>query len=368
MLRVEVRVQRRRLHPDPAGEVAQRQRRQSLGAGPAPRPPRGSRPWWPHAVRRAYHVIGLSNIVRSFAPRSETVNRGGETRDCRRDGHDGGRRGCAPRRDLPDARRQVGSRTRATRRSASTRRRSAARWASWSSAATKTASGCCATRGSARARWVRSGSSTASPKKQWSERFPDHGGRTTSMLGLDPPDHTRLRRLVAKAFTPKTVENLRPDIVRLTDELLDGFDGVVDVMPELALQLPMNGDRRDARHSADRSAPSCSRTCARRRRCSSSTRRSTDWTRRPRRAEIIAEHLEDADRRTARRPDRRSALRAHPRRGAGRPAQSRRADHHHHVALRRRLRDDHESHRQRPARVARASRRAAAPARRSDHS
>ena len=41
------------------------------------------------------------------------------------------------------------------------------------------------------------------------------------MLGLDPPDHTRLRRLVAKAFTPKTVENLRPDIVRLTDELLD---------------------------------------------------------------------------------------------------------------------------------------------------
>ena len=29
------------------------------------------------------------------------------------------------------------------------------------------------------------------------------------MLGLNPPDHTRLRRLVAKAFTPKTVENLR---------------------------------------------------------------------------------------------------------------------------------------------------------------
>ena len=63
--------------------------------------------------------------------------------------------------------------------------------------------------------------------------------RTTSMLGLDPPDHTRLRRLVAKAFTPKTVENLRPGIVRLTDELLDRFEGVVDVMPELALQLPM---------------------------------------------------------------------------------------------------------------------------------
>ena len=74
---------------------------------------------------------------------------------------------------------------------------------------------------------------------QWRERFPDFARRMTSMLGLDPPDHTRLRRLVAKAFTPKTVENLRPDIVRLTDELLDEFSGDVDVIPELALPLPM---------------------------------------------------------------------------------------------------------------------------------
>jgi cytochrome P450 len=74
---------------------------------------------------------------------------------------------------------------------------------------------------------------------EWQERFPDFQQRVTSMLGLDPPDHTRLRRLVAKAFTPKTVENLRPDIVRLTDELLDRFDGVVDVMSALALPLPM---------------------------------------------------------------------------------------------------------------------------------
>ena len=74
---------------------------------------------------------------------------------------------------------------------------------------------------------------------QWLERFPSFERRITSMLGLDPPDHTRLRRLVAKAFTPKTVENLRPDIVRLTDELLDKFSGEVDVIPELALPLPM---------------------------------------------------------------------------------------------------------------------------------
>ena len=78
-------------------------------------------------------------------------------------------------------------------------------------------------------------------EEEWYERFPDLERRTTSMLGLDPPDHTRLRRLAAKAFTPKTVENLRPDIVRLTDELLDKIDGggVVDIISELALPLPM---------------------------------------------------------------------------------------------------------------------------------
>ncbi len=79
---------------------------------------------------------------------------------------------------------------------------------------------------------------------QWSDRFGEVERRTRSMLGLDPPDHTRLRKLVAKAFTPKTVENLRPDIVRLTDELLDKFGdqqsgGEVDVISALALPLPM---------------------------------------------------------------------------------------------------------------------------------
>ena len=74
---------------------------------------------------------------------------------------------------------------------------------------------------------------------EWTARFGDLGPGSRSMLGLDPPDHTRLRKLVAKAFTPRTVENLRPDIERLTDELLDGMDGVVDVIAALALPLPM---------------------------------------------------------------------------------------------------------------------------------
>jgi cytochrome P450 len=75
---------------------------------------------------------------------------------------------------------------------------------------------------------------------EWYARYPEMQDRMSSMLGMDPPDHTRLRKLVAKAFTPKTVENLRPGIVRLTDELLDRLEGRVDIISALALPLPMN--------------------------------------------------------------------------------------------------------------------------------
>ena len=76
-------------------------------------------------------------------------------------------------------------------------------------------------------------------ESEWHARFGEVERRSRSMLGLDPPDHTRLRKLVAKAFTPRTVENLRPDIERLTDELLDEMHGTVDVIAALALPLPM---------------------------------------------------------------------------------------------------------------------------------
>jgi cytochrome P450 len=62
-----------------------------------------------------------------------------------------------------------------------------------------------------------------------------------SLLFLNPPDHTRLRSLVSKAFTPRTVERLRPDIVGLVDDLLDRIPTgeVVDIMEALAYRLPV---------------------------------------------------------------------------------------------------------------------------------
>lgn len=62
----------------------------------------------------------------------------------------------------------------------------------------------------------------------------------SNMLFADPPEHTRLRRLASRAFTPRSVEALRPRVVALVDELLDGFGaGEVDVMDALAFPLPV---------------------------------------------------------------------------------------------------------------------------------
>ncbi|HEY9012507.1 MAG TPA: cytochrome P450, partial [Devosia sp.] len=46
-----------------------------------------------------------------------------------------------------------------------------------------------------------------------------------SLLNLEPPDHTRLRTLVNRAFVSRNVEQLRPRIARLANELIDGFEG-----------------------------------------------------------------------------------------------------------------------------------------------
>lgn len=63
----------------------------------------------------------------------------------------------------------------------------------------------------------------------------------TSMLFRDPPDHTRLRSLVNRAFTPRVVEGMRPHIQEIVDRLLDRIQGggALDVMADLAYPLPV---------------------------------------------------------------------------------------------------------------------------------
>lgn len=70
--------------------------------------------------------------------------------------------------------------------------------------------------------------------------------RRPSLIFQDPPDHTRVRGLVSRAFTPARIEQLRARIEELTDELVDGLaerldsaDTSVDIIDALAYPLPL---------------------------------------------------------------------------------------------------------------------------------
>ncbi|MBK6857664.1 MAG: cytochrome P450 [Microthrixaceae bacterium] len=71
---------------------------------------------------------------------------------------------------------------------------------------------------------------------------PDRAQRAShAILNIDPPDHTRLRRLVSKAFTPRAVEQIRARTAEITDQILDDLaerDEAVDLIAELAFPLP----------------------------------------------------------------------------------------------------------------------------------
>ena len=81
-------------------------------------------------------------------------------------------------------------------------------------------------------------------------------GDVKSILNLDPPDHTRLRRLASQAFTPSAIERLRPRVQQLVDDVLDvaaerGSMELIDAVSYTHLTLP-NSPR-----------SSSARTCAR---------------------------------------------------------------------------------------------------------
>jgi pimeloyl-[acyl-carrier protein] synthase len=90
------------------------------------------------------------------------------------------------------------------------------------------------------------------------------GGLPRSLLFQDPPDHTRLRSLVARPFTAPAVEAMRPSIQSLVDELLDRAEerNAIDLIADVAYPLPFlvicqmlgvpGDDRTEIRHwSAD---------------------------------------------------------------------------------------------------------------------
>lgn len=67
----------------------------------------------------------------------------------------------------------------------------------------------------------------------------DTGPTGINMLNSDPPDHTRLRRVVGKAFTPRRVESLRPRVEAIASRLLDAMAGKADLIAEFAFPLPV---------------------------------------------------------------------------------------------------------------------------------
>ncbi|MDF1728277.1 MAG: cytochrome P450 [Sulfitobacter sp.] len=75
----------------------------------------------------------------------------------------------------------------------------------------------------------------------WPDHIKDWGlTEDTSMLGMEPPQHTRLRGLVLRAFTSRRIAHLRPDIAEITDSLLRGLPKEqFDLIPAFCTQLPV---------------------------------------------------------------------------------------------------------------------------------
>ena len=77
------------------------------------------------------------------------------------------------------------------------------------------------------------------PPPAWQD--PSHDSLRVQLIDMEPPDHTRLRRLVSTAFTPRTVEGLRPRVTELVDDLVASARarGEFDLLADVIERLPV---------------------------------------------------------------------------------------------------------------------------------
>lgn len=70
---------------------------------------------------------------------------------------------------------------------------------------------------------------------------PNSEALNRNMLNSDPPEHSRLRRMISQAFAPRRIEALRPRVAEIVDELLDRIvpQGRAELMEDFAIPLPM---------------------------------------------------------------------------------------------------------------------------------
>lgn len=80
------------------------------------------------------------------------------------------------------------------------------------------------------------------PDKHYLRIFgPNSEGLNQNMLNSDPPEHTRLRKIISQAFAPRRIEALRPRVAQIVDTLLDKVvaQGRAELMHDVAIPLPM---------------------------------------------------------------------------------------------------------------------------------
>ena len=81
-------------------------------------------------------------------------------------------------------------------------------------------------------------------KKEFAPKYGDsllYEHHTTSLVFNDPPAHTRVRRLIMGALSPRAIAGMEPDLIALVDRLLDGIaaKGKVDLIDDFAAAIPI---------------------------------------------------------------------------------------------------------------------------------